>query len=181
MNSKVKVACASIASEFAQTERNLAVMLEMIEEAAAERARFVCFPEVSLQGYHTQHKRMRLEAQTIDGPACRELIKAAKRNSLVVSVGMALRVDDRVFNAQVYLDSDGPLGYSTKVHVCGEEKQLFDPGNEWPVIDLGFFKIGTLICFDAEFPEAARCLALGGADIILMSFATGRCDSCGRP
>jgi len=115
------------------------------------------------------------------GPLCRELIKAAQQYSLVVSVGMALRVGDRVFNAQVYLDSTGPLGYSTKVHICGEEGKLFDPGDEWPVIDLGFAKIGTLICFDAEFPEAARCLALGGADIILMSFATGRCDSCGRP
>ncbi len=181
MKTTVKIACASIASHFGQTDRNVANMLMMIDEAAAAGADLVCFPEVSLQGYFTSPQRMHAAAQPLDGPACAQLVDAARRYDLVVSVGMALRQDDRVYNAQVYLSADGPIGYSTKVHICGEEGQLFDPGEDWPVIDLGFAKIGTLICFDAEFPEAARCLALAGADIILMSFATGRCDSCGRP
>ena len=180
MKMPIKVACASIASAFGQTQRNLANMLEMIDEAAAGGAKLVCFPEVSLQGYFTDKKRIAHEAQTIDGPACQTLTEAAKRHDLVVSVGMALREGEAIYNAQVYLDGTGPLGRSTKVHICGEEGRLFDPGNDWPVIDLGFAKVGTVICFDAEFPEAARCLALGGADIIIMSFATGRCDSCGR-
>jgi predicted amidohydrolase len=181
MKLPIKIACASIASEFGQTATNLATMFKMIEEAAAESAQLICFPEVSLQGYHTDRQRVHREAETADGPSCSKLIEAAKQYDMTVSVGMALRVDDHVYNAQVYLDKTGPLGYSTKVHICGEEGHLFDPGNDWPVIDLGFAKIGTVICFDAEFPEAARCLALEGADIILMSFATGRCDSCGRP
>ena len=88
---------------------------------------------------------------------------------------------DAIYNSQVYLDATGPLGRSTKVHLCGPEAYLFDLGNDWPVIDVGFAKVGTVICFDAEFPEAARCLALDGADIIIMSFGTGQCDSCGRP
>jgi len=67
------------------------------------------------------------------------------------------------------------------VHLCGIELEMFDPGEDWPVVDLGFARVGTVICYDAELPEAARCLALGGADVIIMSFATGRCDSCGRP
>ncbi len=181
MKQPIKVACASIASAFAQTDRNLANMLEMIDEAAASGAKLVCFPEVSLQGYFTDKERLACEAQTVDGPACHAFIEAAKRHDLVVSVGMALREGDAVYNAQVYLDATGPLGRSAKVHLCGPETNLFDPGNDWPVIDLGFAKVGTVICFDAEFPEAARCLALNGADIIIMSFATGRCDSCGRP
>ncbi len=181
MHEPFKIACASIASEFAQVETNLTRMLEMIAEAAAGGVKLICFPEVSLQSYFTDRALMHELAETIDGPSCSRLTDAAAEHDLAISVGMALRVDDQVYNAQVYLNGAGPLGYSTKNHICGEEGHLFDAGDDWPVIDLGFAKIGTVICFDAEFPEAARCLALAGADIILMSFATGRCDSCGRP
>lgn len=178
---KTRIALASIASQFGRPEANLATMLDMIGRAARSGADLVCFPEVGLQGYHTDVHLMRSQAETLDGPSCTRLRAAARTHRLVVSVGMALRVERRVLNAQAFLGADGPLGFAAKMHLCEPEAQLFDPGDRWPVIDLGFARIGTVICFDAEFPEAARCLALDGADILLMSFATGRCDSCGRP
>lgn len=171
----------SFAAEFGDTQRNLDRMVPLIEEAAELGAKLVCLPEIALQGYHTDLPKMRREAEAIDGPSCSRLIEEAQRHDLVVSVGMALREGERVFNAQVFLGPKGPLGYAPKIHLTGEEAEMFDAGDHWPVIDLGFAKVGTIICFDAEFPEAARCLALQGADVILMSFATGRCDSCGRP
>ncbi len=176
-----RIALASIASDFGRTTVNLERMLDMIDQAALQQAQLVCFPELSLQGYHRDAQRMRREAEAIDGPSCSKLLEAARRHGLVVSVGMALNVGPKVHNAQVFLTPDGPRGFAAKVHLGPVETALFDEGDQWPVIDLEFVKVGTVICYDAEFPEAGRCLALDGAELILMSFATGRCDSCGRP
>ena len=175
------VALASITVQFGRPQENLSVMLDWIKQAAQKGADLVCFPEVAVQGYHTDVDLMRKQAEPINGSICSRLVEAAQEHGLAISTGMALRVDEKVYNAQVFLGPRGPLGYAAKVHVCQNEENAFDAGDAWRTIDLGFAKVGTVICFDAEFPEAARCLALEGAEIILMSFATGRCDSCGRP
>ena len=177
----ITVALVCLKSRFGKPDENLSNMLAWIEQAAGRGADLVCFPEVAVQGYFTDKNLMHRQAETIDGPICNRLIEAAKTHELAISTGMALRDGGKIFNAQVFLGPQGSLGYAPKVHVAPEETRLFEPGDRWPVIDLGFAKVGTVICFDAEFPEAARCLALNGAEIVLMSFATGRCDSCGRP
>jgi len=178
---KTRVALVSFTSQFGKPEDNLRSIIKNVECAAKEKASLVCFPEIALQGYHTDIRLMREQAEDCDGPICQKLIETARQNQIVISLGMALSVNGRVFNAQVYLGPMGILGYSPKVHLAPEEANCYTAGDNWPVIDLGFAKVGTLICFDAQFPEAARCLALGGADVLLMSFATGRCDPCGRP
>ena len=175
-----KIAAVSMVSQFGRTEDNFEHMLGLIEQAAQQQVDLVCFPEIALQGYHADKQRMRQDAQTEDSPICRHLIESARAHRLVASVGMAYREGQKVYNAQVFFGPDGILGFAPKVHLCGEELDIFDCGNEWPVIDLGFARIGTVICYDAGFPEAARCLALDGAEIILMSFATGRRDLSGR-
>ncbi|MCH2210687.1 MAG: hypothetical protein MK110_05260 [Fuerstiella sp.] len=169
-----------MASRFGRPEENLQRIVHWSETAAEQQANIVCFPEICLQGYHTDRSLMQRQAEPLDGPSCQRLVDVAARSGLVISVGMAVRQEHKVFNAQVFLGADGPLGFAAKVHVCGEEAQMFHAGSGWPVVDLGFARVGTAICYDAEFPEAARCLALNGAEIVLMSFATGRCDSCGR-
>lgn len=178
---RTRVMLVSPRCEFGEVDENLRVILRGIERAGRRGAQLVCFPEIALQGYHNNAALVREQAQRADGPACAAIAAAAGRAGVVVSVGMALRVGRRVLNAQVFIAGRGVIGYAAKVHLCGGEEKLFDAADTWPVIDLGFARIGTLLCFDGEFPEAARCLALDGANIVLMSFATGRCDSCGRP
>ena len=177
----VRVAAIAFASRFDRPRENAARMVDFAARAAARGADWVVFPEIALQGYHTDGELMRAAAEPLDGPILRPLLVAARQHQITLSVGMALRCGDRVLNAQVHLGPNGVLGYAAKVHLGGEEAAMFDAGQRWPVVDLGFCRVGTLVCFDAEFPEAARSLALDGADVLLMSFATGRCDSCGRP
>ena len=71
-------------------------------------------------------------------------------------------------NLATIIDKGGQLlGVYTKVHCTEDERRLgIVPGNEWPVFDLGFAKIGVEICHDNSFPESTRCLALNGAEII---------------
>ncbi|MCH2202525.1 MAG: carbon-nitrogen hydrolase family protein [Fuerstiella sp.] len=177
---KTRAAVVSMASRFGRPAENLERIISWSKQAAEQEADIVCFPEICLQGYHTDVSLMHQQAELLEGPCCERLVEAAGRSDLVISVGMAIRQEEKVFNAQVFFGSDGPLGFAAKVHLCGEEAKMFHAGTGWSVIDLGFARVGTAICYDAEFPEAVRCLALKGAEIVLISFATGRCDSCGR-
>ena len=186
----VKVASVAFRSEFGEPQTNCESMLACIAEAAGAGAAWVCFPEVALQGYHSDVDRMQREAEPLDGAYLTRLRHAAAHHAVTLSVGLALRLpteppgDGRVLNSVLHIGPDGKLRgeprCSGKVHA---EKDMFAmprPDESWPVVDLGFAKVGTVICFDAEFPEAGRSLALGGADVIFMSFATGRCDSKGN-
>ena len=166
------------------------------------------------------------QAETLDGPLLQRLRNAAAVHSIVVSLGLALRLpeDGRVINSVTHISADGevlgdprcsgkgmytyPLSCTRwhlslptacvsalaitdqlsrdvcTVHVCpGVEQEMFAqprPHEAFPVVDLGFARVGSVVCYDAEFPESSRELALGGADVIFMCFATGRMDSTGR-
>ena len=178
---KVRIAMVSFLSRFNRVQANVTHMIEFMGEAARCQAELICFPELAVQGLFTDAATMGQSAEPLDGPACRQLIEAAREYHIVVSTGMAVKTgNSTMVNAQVYLGADGVLGYAAKVHRCDCD-MIYDAGDVWPVFDLGFAKVGTLICYDGEFPEAARCLALEGAEVIVMSFANGRCDPTGKP
>src|SRR5206468_10459706 len=67
-----------------------------------------------------------------------------------------------------------------KVHHYRNDRN-YDPGSWWKVIPWKGWRVGATICYDSEFPEAARILALQGAQVLLMSFATGRRNSINEP
>ena len=70
----------------------------------------------------------------------------------------------------------GPKGYvgtSCKLHLSGDERLSCRGGDTIPLFDLGFCKVGQIVCYDNHFPEVARTLALKGADVILMPHAGG--------
>ena len=74
---------------------------------------------------------------------------------------------DKIYNSAVLVDSSGVVTVYRKVHLFDREKLFFAPGQEgFQVIDYRGAKIGLLVCFDHMFPEAARTLALRGAEII---------------
>jgi len=175
-NSPLKVAAVAMRSEFGDVEHNLDGMLRWMEVAARRGADLVCFPEIALQGYCTLPTLIRGLAETIDGPSCTALAEKAFALGVTVSTGMSLREGDRVYNSQVFIGPTGLLGAQHKVHICGNDR-AYDPGSSWNVVRVGEWDIGTTICLDAEFPEAARIQGIKGAHLLLMSFATGRRNS----
>ena len=90
----VRVAAVAFRAEFGDVAANCASMLALITEAASNGAEWVCLPEVALQGYHTDATRMRQDAEPIDGLHVQQLRQAAAQLRIVLSVGMALLVDD---------------------------------------------------------------------------------------
>ena len=174
------IAVVSSRSMFGEPDANLQHTLGWIDRAADRMARLVCFPEIALQGYCTDHAMIHQLAESIDGPHIQAVHHSAARHALVVSIGMTLRDGNRCFNSQVFIGPNGVIGVQHKIHLCIGDT-AYEPGSSWEIIDVWGWKVGTTICFDSEFPEAARVLAVRGADLILMPFATGRRDEIGRP
>src|SRR5437764_1238222 len=84
---------------------------------------------------------------------------------------MSEKERDIVYNTQVLVGPDGYLGKQRKLHLSRDEAFYYKGGRELPVFDVGPYKVGVIICYDNQFPEIARVLALRGADVLLMPHA----------
>lgn len=161
---------------------NLARAVAGIEDAAAQGAGIVCLQELFRSPYPCQTEDpARFDwAEPIPGPSTETLSKvAASRGVAVVASLFERRAAGLYHNTAVVIDADGSLvGRYRKMHIPDDplyyEKFYFTPG------DLGFqsfraggAEIGTLVCWDQWFPEAARLTALAGAQILFYPTAIG--------
>ena len=141
-------------------------------EARANSVRLLLFPEMYLSGYNIGAEATRRHALTPAGLAPAQ--KIAQNLNICLAFGYPEAVDDQVANAAVLIDATGTilLNYR-KTHLFGDlDRTMFGvTGREFPLATLGGAKLGLLLCYDIEFPEPARRLALAGADIILVPTA----------
>ena len=102
-----------------------------------------------------------------EGATTQSLIRICEKYQTNIIAGIAERDGNRLYNSAIIVGSQGYLGKYRKIHLFGTEKNCFDTGNlPLKVFDIGLARVGIMICFDWRFPETARTLALGGADII---------------
>ena len=98
----------------------------------------------------------------------KELQTICKSSNIACVFGFPRKEKSRIFNSACFIDKNGEIvGLYDKTHLFGDEKLYFFAGNELKVFDTSFGKIGLLICYDIEFPETARVLALNGAEMIV--------------
>lgn len=160
---------------FARTE-------EQIRKAAQEGANVICLQEL----FNTTYFCASVDsdnfglAESIPGPVTNRLSALAKELSTVLLVPMFERAAAGIyFNSMAVLDTDGTLlGTYRKMHIPEDpgfhEKYYFTPGDlGYKVFNTKYGKIGTLICWDQWFPEAARLTALKGADLLVYPTAIG--------
>jgi 5-aminopentanamidase len=140
--------------------------------AAMQGAGLVIFPEMFLTGYNIGDAVLSL-AEPADGPSAAEAGKIARQAGVALLYGYPEREGDRVYNAALLIDKTGRVAANyRKTHLYGsEEKRLFAPGDDLVVAELDGLKAGILICYDVEFPEAVRALALAGAELIAVPTA----------
>jgi len=171
-----------------RTDENLAKAVRMIGEAAASGAEVVCLPELFTTRYFPQadaagEERMAAPHEAVPGPTTEAVSRAARENSVVVIGGSVYeRSGDRMFNTSFVASSDGAiLGTYRKTHIPHDErfyeKSYFDEG------DTGFRsfetprgRLSAMICYDQWFPEAARSVALQGAEMAFYPTAIGTAD-----
>jgi len=156
-------------------QENLKKAVAKVEQAAQDGARIICLPEL----YRTHYfpKGIGVDAaslaETIPGESTRAFSDIARRHTVVIIVPLYEQsADGRFYNSAVIIDADGTLHTPYhKVHVPQDpgffEKGYFYPGNGYSVHTTRYGRIAVLICYDQWFPEAARSVALDGAEIIL--------------
>lgn len=168
-------------------DRNLEHAVSLVKEASDKGAQVVCLPELFATPYFPQRegsspKDMRDSdlADTIPGRATRALSSAAKENGIVLIGGSIYELDKgRLFNTSVVFGADGKeLGRYRKTHIPHDEnffeQHYFDKGDTgFQLFDTDLGKMSVLICYDQWFPEAARAVALKGAEIVFYPTAIG--------
>ena len=129
-------------------------------------ADLVVFPELFLGGYTTNG--VNGLAFDLDGPEVGEVARLARENDAAVVFGLHERVPGGVANSAVCVDRSGGIaGSYRKTHLFGDERGAFVAGDELLVVELDGVKTGLMVCFDVEFPEVARSLALAGSDLLV--------------
>jgi predicted amidohydrolase len=129
------------------------------------------FPELYLSGYVMSG--LETLARTEDADELRLVADAAAQTSTAVMIGFAEdRGAGRPANSAACIDRDGRLAaVYRKTQLFGAEQEAFEPGEDLMVVELAGKRVGPLVCFDAEFPELARALALAGAELLAVSSA----------
>jgi predicted amidohydrolase len=166
----IRVAAVSMNSELGKVKQTMEAIAGWCERAAAERAELVLFPELVVHGHCTPNT-WELAEPVPDGPSVRRLVELAKHCRITLSVGLSEKERDIVFNTQVLVGPAGYIGKQRKLHLSRDENLFYKGGRDINVFDIGKCKVGTVICYDNQFPEIARILALRGADVLLMPHA----------
>ena len=179
--SLVKVAAIQLDC-VADPQANLAHAEKLVRKAADEGAKIILLPELFERPYFCQEQRYDYYAYAtpvMENPAVQRLSAVARELAVVLPVSFYEKDGTRLFNSIAMLDADGSvMGVYRKTHIPDDhyyqEKFYFTPGNTgFKVWDTCYGKIGVGICWDQWFPEAARSMALLGADILLYPTAIG--------
>lgn len=154
---------------------NLERLRTQAANASAEGADLLVCPEMFLSGYNIGAHAARRLAQPSDGQAAQEIAAIARKFGIAILYGYPeLGAQDQVYNAVQLIDAQGSrLCNYRKTHLYGDlDKSMFSAGAEHsPIVYFKGWKLGFLICYDVEFPENTRHLALAGADLILVPTA----------
>lgn len=166
-------------------EENLETAKDMIADAAAKGASLIVFPEVYLSSFNedASFEEKLTAARKTDGPEVRRMRELAAEHNIWVIFGMYEPAYDasgahyKNYNTTVIIDNEGGIrSIYHKTHLYdafsymesdfnAAGDSLFEP------MDTPFGRIGLMVCYEARFPEIARHLALGGAEVIIMPTA----------
>ena len=161
---------------------NLARAIDGVEEAARRGADVVCLPELFRSRYFCQSEDPRHFdlAEPVPGPSSDALAKLAAERSVVIVASLFERRSAGLYhNTAVTIDADGRIaGRYRKMHIPDDplyyEKFYFTPGDlGFDAVDTRAARVGTLVCWDQWFPEAARLTALAGAQLLFYPTAIG--------
>ncbi|MEV6109239.1 carbon-nitrogen hydrolase family protein [Streptomyces sp. NPDC051940] len=155
---------------------NLAALDSAARTAAAGGARLLLTPELWLTGY-ALGDRVPDAAEPADGPGARAVAAIAAEHGLAIAYGYPERAGDVIHNSVQLIAPDGTrLANYRKTHLFGDfETKHFTPGDTLVVqADYAGLRLGLLICYDVEFPEAVRAHALAGTELLLAPTALMR-------
>ena len=170
----MKVAVVQPRIGLGQKESNIRAIAASAISLSKRDVDLACFPELVTTGY-ALYEGWPKAAEEIPGPTTDLLGKASREAGMYLVVGMPERRGDKIHDSAVLVDPSGDVaGAYRKVHLWDRERSYFTRGDGFPTFGTKFGKIGIGICYDIEFPEAARAMALDGANLLLFPSAQPR-------
>jgi predicted amidohydrolase len=158
-----------MAPRLAELEANLERMGKYVEDICRDqKVDLIVFPELVTTGYECGVRFTDL-AENVPGHIVNYMAKRAADFRVHLAFGLVEkhRVESVIYDSAVLIDSEGePLLTYRKVHLRGEERLAFRAGYRFDVAETSFGQVGLLLGWDLAFPEAARCLALQGAELL---------------
>jgi len=169
----LRIACAQYAIHDGDSDANIKRSVAAILDAARAGADLVILPELANSGCDLPSREFALTlaeeaggSKDSEGLTLQAWQLAAEETGLFIVGGFLERQGDLLYNSAAIVGPGNFLGRYRKTHLWDTEKLLYEPGRELPVFETPLCNIGVLVCYDAWFSEAARTLALRGADLL---------------
>lgn len=168
----MRIALLQMQAALGDIDGNLKTIEQAAAASVAAEVSLLVSPELSVTGYGLG-EMIKTIAQPRDGEIVSHLQGLADRSGLAICAGFPERDGADIYNTAVVVQPGRSAEFYRKCHLYGlMEKAVFRPSDAAPhVFDLGGLKAGLLICYDVEFPEMARHLALAGADLLIVPTA----------
>ena len=185
----MKTALIQMDSKFGEIERNIATAERLIDEAVTEGAQIILLPEYWSTAFFpaTRDYACYDLAAPDTGPAITAMkAKAVQHRLHIIATIFERDGTDLCYDTAMLIGPDGGIiGKYRKTHIGGDrhvvidgkldtdlgiESIYFRTGSRYPVFRIGEWRVGITLCYDTYFPEAVRCLALGGAEVIMAPF-----------
>jgi len=163
-----RVACCQVPLHIGDTDGNRVAARTAIEQAAGDGAQLVVLPELASSGYVFANRSELVSlAEPRDGPSITEWANLATAFGVTIVAGFPEAAGDAVYNSAAVVDPTGLRGVYRKAHLWDTENAVFDRADDLPLlVDTEHGRIGVMICYDVEFPEWVRAVALEGADLL---------------
>ena len=194
----IRVASAAIVPAKWEKEINWNRIETMVRKASVEGgAKVIVTPEGILEGYVIEEangikdvteknkviEKYKILAEPINGPYIQKACNLANELNIFFVLGFLEYRNAKLYNTAILIDPEGDIiGRYSKTHFAeGYEikPEDYTPGNEYPVFDTPFGKVGIIICYDRQLPEPARIMALKGAQILFVPAYGGFTDETG--
>jgi predicted amidohydrolase len=166
----IRVRAHELAPVLGDLDGNLRTIETAIRGAVADGVQLLVLPELATSGYYLGGpEAARAVALPSDAPVFSDWASLLPDDDGVVVVGFCELDGEEIRNSALVLGAAGVLGVYRKVHLWDEEQSVFVAGRETqPVVETPLGRLGVLVCYDLEFPEVPRGLALRGADLLVV-------------
>ena len=167
----MRIAAVQMDVTLADIAGNLSRMITKTRETRAAGAELTIFPECALTGYCFESiEEARPYAESIPGPSVDKMVALCAELGGFVVFGLLEKEGARVFNALALVGPQGLIGSYRKIHLPRLGVDMYTDFGDRPfaVHEINGLRIGMNICYDGGFPESGRCLALLGADLIVL-------------
>jgi 5-aminopentanamidase len=164
----IRVACCQVPLNIGDIAGNGVATTAAIEQAVRDGAQLIVLPELASSGYvFADRSELVSLAETRDGPSITAWANLATALGVTIVAGFPEAARDKVYNSAAVVDPTGLRGVYRKAHLWDSENAVFDRADDLPlVVDTQHGRLGVMVCYDIEFPEWVRAVALEGADLL---------------